>query len=73
MAFDVKYGQVAVPGISEDEPIFILRAQDRFALPLILLYKSQVAALARVDDRMMSILRAVVFAFAKWPTTKIPD
>lgn len=29
MAQDRKYGQVEVPGIPDDEPIFILRAQDK--------------------------------------------
>lgn len=28
MAIDSKYGQVSIPGIPDDEPIFVLRGQD---------------------------------------------
>lgn len=35
MALDSKYGQVTVPGIPDDEPIFILRAQDATAISTI--------------------------------------
>jgi len=38
MAISGKYGKVEVPGVGEDEPVFILRAQDRLALAAIKMY-----------------------------------
>lgn len=40
VATDNKYGQIDVPGIPEDEPIFILRAQDVLAIATISRYKN---------------------------------
>ena len=39
MAVSGKYGRVTVPPIGEDEPVFILRAQDRLAEPAIEMYR----------------------------------
>ncbi len=38
MAVDAKYGQVEIPGIPEDEPVFIIRAKDVAALDAIMDY-----------------------------------
>lgn len=35
MATDSKYGKLEIPGIGEDEPVFIIRAKDATALPTI--------------------------------------
>jgi hypothetical protein len=39
MAISGKYGQIDIPKIGEDEPVFILRAQDRLAQGIIEIYK----------------------------------
>jgi len=39
VAISGKYGKVTIPRIGEDEPVFILRAQDRFAQGMIEIYK----------------------------------
>ena len=39
MAISGKYGKVDIPKIGEDEPVFILRAQDRLAEGTIQIYK----------------------------------
>lgn len=39
MAISGKYGKIDIQGISADEPVFILRAQDRLADGIIEIYK----------------------------------
>jgi hypothetical protein len=39
MAISGKYGKINIPKIGEDEPVFILRAQDKLALWLVEIYK----------------------------------
>jgi hypothetical protein len=74
MAIDKKYGTISVPGIPDDEPIFILRAKDSLAVPAITNYSKMVthAITARrygVDDRTAAethvdgVARAVAEAF----------
>ena len=38
MAVSGKYGKIDIPKIGEDEPVFILRAQDRLAASTVELY-----------------------------------
>lgn len=39
MANALKYGMVEIPGIPENEPVFVLRAQDALSLPIIAEYR----------------------------------
>lgn len=39
MAISGKYGKVQIPKIGEEEPVFILRAQDKLATYAIEMYK----------------------------------
>jgi hypothetical protein len=39
MAVSGKYGKIHIPKIGEDEPIFILRAQDSLAQGMVEIYK----------------------------------
>lgn len=39
MARDLKYGKIDIPGIGEDEPVFIIRAQDGLSIKTIRGYK----------------------------------
>lgn len=71
MAISGKYGKIAVPHIKEQEPIFILRAQDLLAGPTLEIYeilaRSQGAALA-------GGLKKEIGRFRRWPgPKKLPD
>jgi hypothetical protein len=39
MAISGKYGKLSIPRIGEEEPVFILRAQDNLAEPAIKMYR----------------------------------
>ncbi len=39
MAISGKYGRLNIPPIADDEPVFIIRAQDRLAEPTIEMYR----------------------------------
>lgn len=38
MAISGKYGKIDIPNIGDDEPVFVLRAQDRLAASAVELY-----------------------------------
>ena len=44
MAISGKYGKLDIQGIGDNEPIFILRAQDRLAQGVVEIYKVLVAS-----------------------------
>jgi hypothetical protein len=44
MAVSGKYGKLDIPRIGENEPVFILRAQDRLAQGVVEIYKVLVAS-----------------------------
>lgn len=70
MAISGKYGRLSIPKISEEEPVFILRAQDKLAEPAIEMYR----ALATSHNRpLANSLQKEIEAFKKWPTKKMPD
>ena len=71
MAVSTKYGKIDIPKIGGDEPIFILRAQDKLAEATIGMYRLLTAShgskLADSLDREME-------AFRQWPgAKKLPD
>jgi len=35
MAISLKYGKIDIPNIPDDEPVFIIRAQDSLSVPVI--------------------------------------
>ena len=39
MAVSTKYGKVEIPNVAENEPVFILRAQDKLAESAIEMYR----------------------------------
>lgn len=77
MARDGKYGGISIPGIPDDEPIFILRAQDRAANETILDYEQN----AKDEGATPQFLDGVQDALAKFEqwqgshpdALKIPD
>ncbi len=71
MAISGKYGKVTLPRIGDNEPVFILRAQDQLAAPAIEMYK----LLAGSHDRNMDqSLDREIEKFHKWNgNKKLPD
>lgn len=71
MAISGKYGKVHIPKISEEEPVFILRAQDQLAIYAIEMYRLLAAShgapvAGSLDDEMTG--------FKHWQgRKKIPD
>jgi len=71
MAVSGKYGKVRIPKIGEEEPIFILRAQDQLAVYAIEMYQLLTAShgapvSGSLDDEITS--------FKHWQgRKKIPD
>ncbi len=71
MAISGKYGKLDIPKIAAEEPVFILRAQDILAGPVIRIYQ----VLVESHDRSMSPeLDKSIEAFQKWAgKKKMPD
>ncbi len=44
MAVSGKYGNIDISGIDQDEPVFILRAKDKLAVPAMQMYKELAAS-----------------------------
>lgn len=71
MAISGKYGKVDVPKIGADEPVFILRAQDKLAEAMIEIYRTIVAA---HDSPMAGDLKKEIERFRGWSgNRKMPD
>jgi len=71
MAISGKYGNVDIPKTGADEPVFILRAQDKLAEMTIEMYR----LLARSHNvPLADDLQREIDAFHSWPgTKKLPD
>ncbi len=71
MAISGKYGKIDIPKIGEDEPIFIMRAQDRLANSAIEMYRALVAS---HGSPLAGDLQREIDAFRGWTgSKKIPD
>jgi len=71
MAVSSKYGKIDIPKIGKDEPVFILRAQDKLAEAAIEMYKSLAAS---HGSQVADLLPKEIERFRKWTgTRKIPD
>lgn len=71
MALSGKYGKLNIPRIGEEEPVFILRAQDRLAEPAIEMYRLLAAS---HGCRLAEGLQKEVESFRQWKgTKKLPD
>lgn len=88
MALDLKYGQVTVehePGTSlngTDEPVFVLRAQDKLAVQTIARYRNFAAQIEEEEsqrsEEFFTVLDNVLEAFTDWQRenadkVKLPD
>jgi hypothetical protein len=71
MAISGKYGKMNIPGIGDDEPVFILRAQDKLAEYAIQMYQSLVAS---HGSPVVRNIQAEIDKFQSWGgQKKIPD
>ena len=71
MAISGKYGMVSIPKIGADEPVFILRAQDKLAGPAIEMYRVLVAS---HGCRLAGALQKEIDSFQQWKgAKKLPD
>lgn len=71
MAISGKYGKIDIPKISTNEPVFILRAQDKLAGATIGMYR----LLASTHDvKLADNLQREIDAFRDWGgKKKLPD
>ena len=71
MAVSEKYGKINIPKIADDEPVFILRAQDRLAEHAIDMYRSLAAS---HGSGVVDKLPAAIEVFRSWSgSKKLPD
>jgi hypothetical protein len=71
MAVSGKYGKISIPKVGEDEPVFILRGQDKLAEATIEMYRVLIASHGSpLADRVQK----EIDAFRGWSgSKKIPD
>ena len=72
MAIDQKYGDVNIPGVPKDEPVFILRGQDAASAETILFYAVIAQRVGAAPNHIRHILKSYE-AVAAWPIKRIPD
>jgi hypothetical protein len=71
MALSGKYGRLDIPRIGEDEPVFILRAQDKLAEPAIEIYRLLAAS---HGSKVADVLEKEIGRFRQWQgAKKLPD
>ena len=71
MAVSGKYGKVDIPNIGNNEPVFILRAQDKLAEAAIVMYQ---ALAASHGAKVAKEVETEVDLFRKWGgKKKLPD
>lgn len=58
--------------IPADEPVFLLRAQDKIAAAVVDDYANRLAAVGG-DPEVVRRARAHALAMKRWPTKKFPD
>ena len=71
MAVSGKYGKIEIKGVGADEPVFILRAQDRLAQPAIEMY---CALAGSHGSPVTQTLQKEIDQFCNWKgIKKMPD
>jgi len=71
MAISGKYGKLTIPRIGEEEPVFVLRAQDKLAEPAIEMYRLLAAS---HSSQVTNALQKEIDRFRKWKgMKKLPD
>ena len=71
MAVSGKYGKIDIPGIGTEEPVFVLRAQDKLAEATIGMYRLLAAS---HGSKLADSLDKEIKAFQRWQgPRKLPD
>jgi len=71
MAISGKYGKLRIPRVGEEEPVFILRAQDKLAEPTLEMYRLLAASHGSL---LTDALQEEINRFRGWNgTKKLPD
>jgi len=71
MAVSGKYGKFSIPKVGEDEPVFVLRAQDKLAATAIEMYRLLAAS---HDCKIAGDISKEIDNFEKWSgKRKMPD
>ena len=71
MAVSTKYGKLSIPKVGDDEPVFILRAQDKLAESAIAMYQ---ALASSHGASVAEDINQEVESFRKWKgAKKLPD
>lgn len=71
MAISGKYGKINIPHIGDNEPVFILRAQDKLAENAIEMYRSLVAS---HGSKLTKSIQKEIDTFKNWKgNKKLPD
>jgi hypothetical protein len=71
MAVSGKYGKLDIPKVGEEEPVFILRAQDKLAEPAIAMYQLLAAS---HGCKLAEQVGKEIASFQQWKgARKLPD
>jgi hypothetical protein len=71
MAVSGKYGRISIPKVGDDEPVFILRAQDRLAQGMVEIYK---VIASFHESPLAKELEKEIERFRRWKgPRKMPD
>ncbi len=75
MSMDRKYGKVMTEhgNIPDDEPVFVLRAQDRLAVVALEAYVATCRACLEVKTNHSNLVDDAISAFKQWDVKKTPD
>jgi hypothetical protein len=71
MAVSTKYGNLSIPKVGDDEPVFILRAQDKLAESTIAMYQALAASHGALVAKG---IQKEIESFRNWKgAKKLPD
>jgi hypothetical protein len=67
-----KHTSTCLQKAGDDEPIFVLRAQDKLAPEIVHLWVN-VAKIVGVNPTKIAEAEQIALAMARWPKRKLPD
>ena len=75
MGYDLKYGRVTTEygEIPDDEPVFLFRAQDKLAYPILISYLAMADGFGNFDEDAIDQIYEQAQSFKEWPTKKLSD
>jgi len=70
MAISQKYGKINIEGVPDNEPVFVVRAQDALGIPVLIEYARQRLNINTEFNK--DEFKKIVVSFADWSPTKLP-